>query len=125
MYLIIDGYNLMHCMKLKGENFQKKRENFINELHLFVKANSVNIILVFDGSKNISQYKSIEKQENVKIIYSAHNQTADDVIVELIKTRKTKSKNMVLITSDRELVNYAEENRIKTMSSSDFAQYFE
>ena len=91
MQIIIDGYNLMYCIKLRGDNFQEKREELINKLHQFLEINHGNITLVFDGHKNISEHKSIEKQGNIRIIYSANNQTADDVIIELIKNRKTKS----------------------------------
>lgn len=125
MNIIIDGYNLMHYMKLKGDSFQKKREDLINELRQFLEINHGNITLVFDGHKNISEHKSIEKQGSIRIIYSAKNQSADDVIIELIKNRKVKARNMVLITSDRKLVNFAVSNRIKTINSSHFAEYFE
>lgn len=125
MHIIIDGYNLMPCMKLKGDSLHKKREDLINELHQFLKINHGNITLVFDGYKNISEYKSIEKQGNIKIIYSAKNQSADEVIIELIEKREVKAKNMVLVTSDRKLINFAASNRIKTINSSNFAEYFE
>ncbi len=115
----------MYCMKLKGDNFQKKRGYLINELHQFLEINRGNITLVFDGHNNISEHKSIEKQRNIKIIYSAKNQTADDVIMDIIKNRKVKARNMVLVTSDRKLIDFASANRIKTISSPDFAEYLE
>ncbi len=125
MHIIIDGYNLMYCMRLKGESFKEKREYLITLLHQFLDVNDGDITVVFDGHSNISEHKSIEKQNKIKIIYSAKNQSADDVIIELISKRKEKAKNIVLISSDRKLINFATTNRIKTISSSDFAEYFE
>jgi predicted RNA-binding protein with PIN domain len=112
-------------MKLKGDSPQKKRENLINELQQFYDVNRGNIIVVFDGYTNVSEHKSMEKIGDITIVYSAGKQTADDVIIDMIKNRKTKAKDMLLITSDRKLKDFASANRIKTMNSGNFAEYFE
>ncbi|HPD18650.1 MAG TPA: NYN domain-containing protein [Candidatus Goldiibacteriota bacterium] len=125
MNIIIDGYNLMYCMKLKGDSSQKKRENLINELQQFYNVNHRNIIIIFDGYTNVSEHKSMEKTGDIKIVYSAGKQTADDVIIDMIKNIKTKAKNTLLITSDRKLKDFASANGIKTMDSGSFAEYFE
>ena len=125
MQIIIDGYNLMYCMKLKGESLQEKRQSLIDELHQFLEVNNADIVIVFDGHRNLSMHKSIEKHGKIKIIYSANNQTADDVIIEMIKNRKIKARNIVVVTSDRKIINYAVLNRIKIVKSMDFAEYFE
>ncbi|MCX8094365.1 MAG: NYN domain-containing protein [Candidatus Goldbacteria bacterium] len=125
MHIIIDGYNLMHCMKLKGESFKQQREYLIYLLQQFLAINEGNITVVFDGHKNISEHKSIEKHGKVKVIYSAKNQSADDVIIEMLMKGKEKVKNIILITSDRKLINFASAKKIKIMSSLNFAEYFE
>jgi predicted RNA-binding protein with PIN domain len=112
-------------MKLDGDSLQKRRDDLINKLQQFLEINPGNITIVFDGANNISEHKSIEKKGNIKIIFSANNQSADDVIIELIKNRKVKAKNMVLVTSDRKLQDYAYTNRIKVIKSIDFNEYFE
>jgi predicted RNA-binding protein with PIN domain len=125
MIIIIDGYNLLPNLKIKGDSFEQKRENLIVQLREFIAVNPAKITLVFDGGRNPSQHRGAEKHGPIQVIYSAQGELADDVIEELIAKRKGKARDYLMVSSDRRLQVFAEEHDVKWMSSQKFAEYFE
>ena len=125
MIVIIDGYNLMPNLKVKGDTFEAKRDNLIAQLLEFVQVNPAKIILVFDGQKNPSQHRGSENRAGITVMFSAQGETADDLIEDLIKKRKAKAREYLMVSSDRRLIDFATENNISAMTSQKFAEYFE
>lgn len=125
MIILIDGYNLMPNLKLRGDTFEAKRENMIAQLIDFVRVNPAKIILVFDGQHNPSMHRGNETHGPIQVIFSAQGETADDVIEDLIMKRKGKARDYMMVSSDRRLINFAAENAVKTMTSQQFAELFE
>lgn len=125
MIIIIDGYNLMPNLPIKGDTFEKKRESMIDQLQEFVSVNPASITVVFDGHHNPSMHRGNENHGGIRIIYSAQGELADDVIEGLIAGRKGKARDYLIVSSDRRLQTFAEEHDMKWMSSQKFAEYFE
>ena len=125
MIILIDGYNLLPNLSVKGDTFEAKRENMIAQLMDFVEVNPAKIILVFDGQRNPSMHRGNETRGPIKVIFSAQGETADDVIEDLISKRKGKARDHLLVSSDRRLQEFAAEKDIKWMNSQKFAEYFE
>jgi len=125
MIIIIDGYNLLPNLNIKGSSFEQKRENMIAQLLDFVEVNPANITVVFDGTHNPSMHRGNETHGGIKVIFSAQGETADDVIENLIAGRKGKARDYLIVSSDRRLQTYAEEHAMKWMNSQKFAEYFE
>lgn len=125
MIIIIDGYNLLPNLRIKGDSFEKKREHMIAQLHEFIDVNPASVTIVFDGTHNPSMHRGNENHGGIKVIFSAQGETADDVIENLIKTRKAKARDHLIVSSDRRLQTFAEENAMKWISSQKFAEYFE
>jgi predicted RNA-binding protein with PIN domain len=125
MIIIIDGYNLLPNLSVKGDTFEAKRENMIAQLMDFVEVNPAKIILVFDGQRNPSMHRGNETHGQIQVIFSAQGETADDVIEELIMKRKGKARDYLMVSSDRRLIDFAAENAVKTMTSQVFGELFE
>jgi predicted RNA-binding protein with PIN domain len=125
MIIIIDGYNLLPNLSVKGDTFEAKRENMIAQLMDFVEVNPAKIILVFDGKRNPSMHRGNETHGQIQVIFSAQGETADDVIEELIMKRKGKARDYLMVSSDRRLIDFAAENAVKTMTSQVFGELFE
>jgi predicted RNA-binding protein with PIN domain len=125
MIIIIDGYNLMPNLKLKGDTYEQKRENMIAQLLDFVQVNPAKIILVFDGQRNPSMHRGNEMHGPIRVIFSAQGEIADDVIEEFIMKRKGKARDYLMVSSDRRLIDFAAENAVKTMTRQAFAELFE
>jgi uncharacterized protein len=125
MIIIIDGYNLLPNLNIKGSSFEQRRENMIAQLHDFIAVNPASVTVVFDGHHNPSMHRGNENHGGIKVVFSAQGELADDVIEELIKKRKGKARDYLIVSSDRRLQTFAEENAMKWMNSQKFAEYFE
>lgn len=122
MKLIIDGYNLIYSLKLK-KSLQEKREKLISLLKEFKDINKVDILVVFDGASQESEHRGYENRDGIMVIFSARGETADDVIISILKKTKGKTKNYAIVTSDNKIANFAYENSVRVISSEDFADY--
>jgi predicted RNA-binding protein with PIN domain len=125
MIIIIDGYNLLPNLNIKGSSFEQKRDNMIAQLLEFIAVNPASVTLVFDGTRNPSMHRGNENHSGIRVIFSANGETADDVIEELIANRKGKARDYLIVSSDRRLQTFAEEHSMKWMTSQKFGEYFE
>jgi|SRR5208283_4834149 len=123
MKLIIDAYNLMYRLAIKADTLEKKRDKLIGLLNEFLEVNGGTITLVFDAGKNPSQHRGRETRGKIKVVFSANEETADDVIIELIKGRKGKAREYAVVSSDNKLIDCARENFMNAMTSDQFAEY--
>ncbi|MFP4466027.1 MAG: NYN domain-containing protein [Candidatus Goldiibacteriota bacterium] len=122
MDLIIDGYNLMHKAVFKNGTLEEKRERIISIVEEFCEVNSNRAVIVFDAAGTESNMRSKEKRKNIKLVFSAKGESADDAIADII-TRKNPKKYIV-VTSDRYIRDIALNLRFNIMKSEELAQYF-
>ena len=111
----------MHKLVIKGESLEEKRNKLIALIDEFCGENKNRAIVVFDAHQTESLIKSKEKQGSISIIYSAKGETADDVIIELLKEKKPKSN--MLVSSDNYIRKFADENGFNLMKSEEFVEY--
>lgn len=83
-YLILDGYNLIGALERYGEPSDDSRDTLINDALKAAGWTSREVVLIFDAHRSPGP----ESRESygggaVRVIYSAHGQTADDVIERL------------------------------------------
>jgi predicted RNA-binding protein with PIN domain len=115
-HFIIDGNNLigkMQSVKSKDKNAEREKLAYILERYFFNK--KVKVSLHFDGHKNLPI-----KVSGIKIFYS-ENQTADDLIKNEIE-RTSNRKNIILVSSDNNLKEFARVCSCEVKSSEDFAK---
>jgi predicted RNA-binding protein with PIN domain len=119
-HYIIDGNNLIgkipSIKRFQKINKQASREKlaFLIERYFIKQKNSVT--LYFDGYIN-----ELIKVNRVKIKYS-ENKTADEQIK--LEIEKSKSpKNIIVITSDRNIAEFAKVCSCEVIKSEDFAKY--
>lgn len=119
--IIIDGYNLLHASPnlsvRKEELLEKARNRMIEKLSYYRKMKKVSITVVFDGWKGGFQSQSQEMLKGIKVIYSKLGETADEVIKRMIDNA---SKEMLVVTSDREIRDFADQHSFISVSSSEF-----
>ncbi len=130
--VIIDGYNLLHASTSlsfsQSQQLENARNRLIEKLCQYKRQKNVAVTLVFDGWKGGFLTQSQEMMKGIKVIYSKLGEEADEVIKRIIAN---SSCEMIVVTSDREIRNFAEKNHIISMSSSEFekklemASYFE
>ena len=119
-HYIIDGNNLIgkiaSLQKLQKKNKQSSRDKlaFILESYFLGKPNN-KISLHYDGFPG----QSI-KIQNIRIIYSG-KKTADDEIKYQIEQEKNR-RNLIVVSSDRNLKDFASVCGCDWMSCEDFAK---
>lgn len=124
--VIIDGYNLLNGSPSLGfsqsEHLESARNRLIEKLDKYKRQKNVTITVVFDGWKGGSVTQSRDIMRGIKIIYSKLGEKADEVIKRMVTN---PSIEMVVVSSDREIRNFAESNNIMSISSTEFDQKLE
>ncbi len=118
LHYIIDGNNLIGKIK-HFSNIQKKDKQAVREkLALFVDryfiSKKAKVTLHFDGFENLPI-----KTQRIKIIYS-ENKTADQKIKNQIEDSKSP-KQIVVVSSDNNIKEFARVCSAKIITSEDFA----
>ena len=119
-HFIIDGNNLIGktsvLQKLQKKDKQSSRERLAYMLESYFINNKNNkISLHLDGFQNAAI-----KVQNIKIIYSG-KKTADDQIKIQIENEKNR-RNIVVVTSDHNLREFAKVCGCEWRSSEDFSK---
>ena len=86
---IIDGYNFIFKYIDKSgvdkERLMYFREKLITDLIQYKYQKDCDLVVVFDGSLSDNQERSREIIDEVEVVYSRRNETADKVIEEIVK----------------------------------------
>jgi predicted RNA-binding protein with PIN domain len=102
MKYLIDGYNLLFHLFHTNEKLEIQRNlviEFINENAKYINGK---IYIIFDAHKNINDISTKRYFNNLTIIYTPQDQTADEYIIERLNLSKNPS-NKTVITSDKPL----------------------
>lgn len=116
MFLLIDGYNLIKSSSSQIFVSDSLRKYYVNQLNIYCKKKNHKAILVFDGGT--FAYPSKEIIDLVTIIFSGYKSTADQVIKNYIS--ENKGKDLILITSDRDLQKFAKSLNFEFLPVSEF-----
>lgn len=98
---LIDGYNLMYYLdeELAFSDLINAREKVINTVCDFAGYVAAETILVFDAYKANGSKAEIMEYDNITIVYTKENQTADTYIENRSKELKNDYK-VIVVTSD-------------------------
>ncbi|MFN3386790.1 MAG: NYN domain-containing protein [Candidatus Thermochlorobacter sp.] len=118
--VIIDGYNLVHMLgkALSPQTLSLVREKLEQKLHRYAAKHKTKVILVYDGQGVLG---SSEKQGYLDIIFTASGESADAYIKSLID--KAHSHNLLIVSSDRSIRDYARVSGLKSASSEEFLSW--
>ncbi|MBN2201706.1 NYN domain-containing protein [bacterium] len=123
---LVDGYNLLHQfpeLRRKIEyDMENARESLLARLTGFSLAKGVDISVVFDGSGEPDPAPLRKKA--VRVRFSRPPEKADPLIKRMISERK-KGEELILVSSDRDIGDYARLCGVKVESSQTFAQAME
>ncbi|HDL18256.1 MAG TPA: hypothetical protein ENH29_04295 [Bacteroidetes bacterium] len=123
--IIIDAYNLIHRVgDLRihlQQNLENARERLLQKLIVFRQNKKIKITVVFDGDQ-VGQPSSVTRN-GLQIYYSIPPRNADETIKILLRKRKNP-RNITVVSSDNEILNFARTNRAITMRSEEFYQKF-
>ena len=100
-YYLIDGYNLIYAWtELKTEEFATARDRLTNILIEYGAYEKLNITLVFDAASTDEEEHIEIYNEHFRVIYTAPNETADNVIERLVYELRKQRKEIHVVSSD-------------------------
>ena len=125
MKLIIDGYNLIRqspaLSEAELESLEAGRAILIKYLQAYRRLKRYDITVVFDSEHG--EHLSLQKEEigGISVIYSARGQKADDVIKEIVE----RESNLIVVSSDKEIILFAEHHNASAVLSTEFMSKLE
>ena len=124
--IIIDGYNLIRqSPTLRSYDFldvAKGREKLIEILAQYRTLKHHPVLVVFDGWQEGNLTEQRTKEKGIDIIYSKRGEKADEVIKRLVSNFK---EELIVVTSDREIINFCQSRRCKIITSALFEEKME
>lgn len=122
MHYYIDGYNLMfRVLQNREGNLQTQRQQMIDDLTQKIEFLELDVTFVFDA-----QYQPCDSSRsffrNLEILFTAHGETADEAIINEIKS-ESKPRQQVVVTSDKKLAWFARRCSVKTESVEEFVAW--
>lgn len=121
IHIVIDGYNLIRqsrqFSRLDRQDLQSGRDALVDALAAYKKIKPHKITVVFDGIAASTGLPRRDVQKGIKLRYSAPGETADSVIKRMAAKEKEK---LLVVTSDSDIVRYAESMGTATIGSPEF-----
>jgi predicted RNA-binding protein with PIN domain len=121
LHIIIDGYNLIRQSARFSSplitNLQQEREALIEALAAYKKIRHHKISVVFDGTRAPGFLEDRDRIRGIHVRFSHHGETADAVIKKMAAQEKV---NAVVVSSDNEIVLFAQSQGAATMTSEVF-----
>ncbi|OPY09892.1 MAG: YacP-like NYN domain protein [Syntrophaceae bacterium PtaB.Bin095] len=121
MHLIIDGYNLIRqsdaFRQSEKVSLEEGRHALLRSLSQYRKRTGHRITVVFDAWVSGSPEVERDRYGSIAILYSQRGRTADDLIKRIVQERR---EALVVVTSDREIADFAARRGVPAVSSPDF-----
>ncbi|MEP7219345.1 MAG: NYN domain-containing protein [Bacteroidota bacterium] len=114
---VIDGYNVLHAATelkrtLDAFGIDKARGDLMNAIATFAERKKCDCIVVFDGVVDEGNLST-----RVRVL-SSRTRSADDIIRE---HARENGRNLVVVSSDLEIIGTARANMAMVVSARDFA----
>ena len=126
MHIVIDGYNLIRQSRrlsaIEEVDLQAGREALVNALAAYRRLKPFRVTVVFDAGDAISGLPRRDRSKGIRLRYSAAGELADDVIKRIIAREKGGA---LVVSSDMEIVSFAEAKGAATISSVEFDERLE
>lgn len=118
MRYYIDGYNVLFRLLHPGEELQKAREHLIDDLGQKINTLGLDAVLVFDSHFQDEDITS-SHLDQMRIVYTAKGQTADEFILHEIK-ESVFPQQMTVVTSDKKLATLCKRRLGRAESVEEF-----
>ncbi|HOE16535.1 MAG TPA: NYN domain-containing protein [Syntrophorhabdaceae bacterium] len=113
IHIIIDGYNYIGRTARAGidggSDLDGQRRSLLERLAGYKKYRSAKITVVFDAYNSFSMGRQRENFKGIDVVYSREGETADDVIIELIRSKRA---GITVVSSDRTIIDEAKRHGV-------------
>jgi predicted RNA-binding protein with PIN domain len=115
-HLLIDGYNYIGRTSLAGmfgpSRSETARDYLLDQLVDYRNEKRVRITVVFDAYAGVHLSRSRTNYRGIEVVYSGRDETADDVIIQMIRS---ESAGLVVVSSDRAIIEEAKRHGVVFM----------
>ena len=121
-HFVIDGYNYINRLRstaIGDANLDMLRRTFLDKLFQYKKAKGAKITVVFDAYNSYSLTRQRESYKGIDVVYSKENETADEVMIGWIRQKRA---GMVVVTSDRAIIDEAKAHGVPFLTSVKLAE---
>ena len=119
MPYLIDGSNLIGHLPTLELRDPKSKHNLVARLTIFQAIKKAKIILVFDGPQDPDLLGKNNQRKEFIILWPDFDESADTLIKQWIK-KQTDLRHFYVVSSDREIKNFALENGAKVFDCKEF-----
>ncbi len=121
MHVILDGYNVIRqsdaLRAFERRSLEEARTALVRSVAAYQRMKGHQVTIVFDGWSGGSPLEERDRFGNVDIIYSRKGEKADEVIKRMVHR---SSEETIVVTSDRDVADYADRHGGSAVSSLDF-----
>jgi len=118
MMYLVDGNNVMAQIPGWHRDKAGARRGLIQALGRFVSVRRTRVTVVFDGSPD-EEFPEGRKHRGVTVLYAKPGSDADSRIRELVE-KSSRSRDMVVVSSDKALASGVSHRGAQVMSSFKF-----
>tara|TARA_Y100000588_G_scaffold184920_1_gene198814 strand:+ start:180 stop:710 length:531 start_codon:yes stop_codon:yes gene_type:complete len=126
-HLLVDGYNVIKTVPyfhhFERTNLERARNALWQSLNAYAHRTGARVTLYFDGSDSVS-FPPQQEHGSIQILFSKAPQLADDLIKEAVQ-QMHGAKRVRVISSDREIRNFARRHKIRSIASDEFFEELE
>lgn len=119
--ILIDGYNLIRRSQVLSEidsrDLERGRLALVKKLSEYKKITGHKITVVFDATATDNYRVEGEKMAGINILYSAGGQTADEVIIDLVRKYR---QQLIVVSSDNQIIHAAQATGCGVLGVSEF-----
>ncbi len=119
MAYLIDGNNFIGQITPHELKDPQSKKTLIEMLNAFQKVKRTKVLLVFDGRPDPDWKPNEAGKKPFSVIYPAFGQNADAIIKEII-SKQTDLRRFFVVSSDREIRDYAKGKSAKSLSCIEF-----
>jgi len=118
MPYLIDGNNVMALTPGWHRDLEAARRRLIRELAQFIAVHRVKVRVVFDGAAD-DEFPEGRRYKSVTVSYAKPGSDADTRIKDIVR-RASFKRDLVVVTSDRNLAAFAKGQGARVLPSHDF-----
>lgn len=123
MAYLIDGSNFIGYLSPSLLKDPKTKYSLASRLFIFQQTKKTRVLLVFDGTPDLNLIGKKFQKKNFSVIFPPPDQNADGVIKEII-SKQTDLRRFFVVSSDREIKDFAKSKGAKSLSCKEFYQEF-
>lgn len=126
IHIVIDGYNLIRQSStlslIERQSLEEGREALLRRLDSYKQVKHHPVTVVFDGADAGKFMEARTRWKGIRVVFSRPGELADTIIKRIVTQERER---VVVVTSDREISDFAAKYGAVTLDSIEFENKME